>query len=316
MPKFNDRIDALLNRLEAADTDEEIRAIGKALLKEDPQSPYGKLAVWETLEFDESLDSLDMLSEALEEIRAVIDSKDESVFIEDDRDSQVYCNILMDLGYSLLSIGELEDALEIAEELVNFDDEGYFPSRELLYRCMLDLDMYDEILETLELDPLESIAGEHARAIALLETGAENDEIRGAVNYAIALAPDVTFFVLGIWEFPDEDDDNSEGLEEAIMNATYLAEPWSKNDRRLTLLVIPVFLLGYLTGRIEDPKEIETLLQTYEYAGILEEVKQSKAKIAEMIRNDDDPERVDAVAMGEVEELLSLMSEGSEDLPF
>lgn len=316
MPKFNDKIDALLNRLDAAETEEEIRAIGKALLKEDPQNPYGKLAVWETLDFEESLDNLDMLSEALEEIRAVIDSKDEPAFIEGDRDSQVYCSLLMNLGYSLLSAGEVENALEIAWELVNFDDEGCFPSRELLYRCMLDLDMYGEILDALESDPLESVAGEHARAIALIETGAENEEIREAINHAVSIAPDVPFFVLGIWEFPNDEEDSGEELEEIILNATYLAEPWSRDDRRLSLLSLPVFLLGYLTERIEDTKEIEALLQTYEYAGILEEVEKSKAKISKMIKSDEDQDIIDAVAMGEVEELLGKMSENGEGLSF
>lgn len=308
----NGKVEALLNRLDAAETDEEIQAIGKALLKEDPRSPYGKLAVWESLGVDESLDSLGMLSEALEDIRAIIGAREIPGFIEDDRDSQVYCTILMNLGFSLLSAGNDEEALEIARELADFDDEGYFPSRELLYRCMLNLDLYGEILKTLEADPLESVVGEHARAIALIETGAGNEDIRDAVNYAISLAPDVAFFVLGIWEFPDEED-TDEDLEEVILNATYLADPWSKDDRRLTELSTPAFLLGYLTERIEDPKEIETLLQTYEYAGILDEVKTAKAKIAQRIKSDEDPYETDAVAMGEVEGLLGLMF-GGEDL--
>lgn len=304
MPKFNDRIEDLLNKLDAAETDEKIQAIGRALLEEDPRSPYGKLAVWETLGYDESLDNLNMLHEALEELRPSIEDRDTPTFIEDDRDSQVYCTVLMNLGYSLLSMGETEEALKVARELANFDDEGYFPSRELLYRCMLDLDLYDEILDTLETDPLESVIGEHARAIALIETGAEQCEIRDAINYAISLDPDVVFFVLGIWEFPAEDEDADEDLEEVILNATYLADPWSRDDRRLSALSMPSFLLGYLTGRIDDEKEIEALTQTYQYAEILDEVSASKARIDRMIKNDEDPEEIDAVAMGEVEALL------------
>lgn len=307
MPKYNDKVEALLNRLDAAETDEEILAIGKALLNEDPGSPYGKLAVWETLDFEESLDSLDMLTEALESVRAIINSNETPTFIEDDRDSQVYCTIMMNLGYSLLSVSRIEEALEIARELANFDDEGYFPSRELLYRCMLDLEMYEAILETLEADPLESVVGEHARAIALIETGAAQDNIRETINYAISLAPDVVFFVLGMWPFPEEDEEIDAELEEVMMNATYLVEPWSKSDERLSALGMPSFMLGYLTERIEDAKEIEALLETYELAGILEEVKSAKAKTAQMIKNDEDPEEIDAVAMGEVGNLLELM---------
>lgn len=307
MPKYNDKVEALLIRLDAAETDEEIQAIGKALLNEDPGSPYGKVAVWETLDFEDSLENLDMLTEALESIRAIIDSNETPTFIEDDRDSQVYCTIMMNLGYSLLSVSRVEEALEIARELANFDDEGYFPSRELLYRCMLDLEMYEAILETLEADPLESVVGEHARAIALIETGASPDDIRETINYAISLAPDVVFFVLGMWPFPEEDEETDAELEEVMMNATYLVEPWSKNDERLSALSMPAFMLGFLTERIEDKGDIEALLETYELAGILDEVKSAKAKTAQMIKNDEDPEEIDAVAMGEVGNLLELM---------
>lgn len=316
MPKLNDSIEALLSKLDAAETDEEIRAVGRALLEEDPKSPYGKLALWETLEYEKAVSNLDMLKDALDEIRAVIESREEPAFIDGDRDSQVYCQILMNLGYSLFSTGAREEALVIAKELANFDDEGYFPSRELLYRCMLDLELYTEILETLEIDPLESVVGEHSRAIALISTNADRTEIRDAINYAISLAPDVPFFILDIWDFPGEEDDVDDELEEVILDATYLADPWSSTDQRLLQLSLPVFMLGYLTERIEDEKEIETLRQTYECAGILDEVDKSKAKIAGMMMKDADPEEIDAVAMGEVEELIDKMTDEGENLPF
>lgn len=316
MPIFNDRIEALLRRLDAAGSDEEMRAAGEELLREDPCSPYGKLAVWESLGADEGLDNLDLLTEALDEIRAVVESRDEPAFIEGDRYSQTYCSILMNLGHSLLSEGQVETALEIAKEMANFDDEGYFPSRELLYRCMLDLDMYDEILAVLEIDPLESVVGEHARAIAMIETGADPDDIRDAVNYAVELSPDVPFFVLGIWDFPEEEDEDAGVPEEIILDATYLAEPWNKTEQLLAQLCIPVFLLGYLTERMEDEKEIETLLRTYEAAGVIEDVARSRSKIAEMIRADRDPEEIDAAAMGEVEELVGKMFSGRDEVPF
>ena len=314
MSKIDERIEELLNRLDAAESDDEILALGRALLASDPKSPYGKLAVWESLGYEESISSLDMLKEALDEIRAVVESREAPAFIEDDRDSQTYCSILMNLGYSLLTAGETEEALDAAKELANFDDEGCYPSRELLYRCLLDLDMYDEILETLETDPVESVVGEHARAIALIETGAGREEISGAINYAVSLSPDVPFLVLGIWEFPEEEDDDLGEYEETVLDATYLCEPWSRSDRRLSLLSIPVFLLGYLTERIDDRKEIEALRQTYEAAGILKDVEESRTKIAKMINRNEDPEEVDACAMGELENLLEKMFDGVQEL--
>lgn len=297
-------IEQLLERLDAAETDEEIREIGEQLLEADPESPYGKLAVWETMEYEDEVENLDMLREAMEKIQAVIEAREAPESIEEDRDSQVYCSIMMNLGYSLLAEGETEEALSVAREFANFDDEGYFPSRTLLYRCMLDLQMYREILETLESDPLESVVGEHARVIAMIETDADAGEIRDAMNYAISLDPDVPFFVLNIWEMPDSEEEIEEGLEDTVNSATYLAEPWCATDKRLAVLSAPTFMLGYLTDRLEDEKEIKVLTEGYEGAGVLEDVEAAKERLAEMEAENKDPEEIDAAALGEAAEIV------------
>ncbi len=301
-------IEELLEKLDAAETDEEIYDIGKEILDADPESPYGKLAVWETMEYDDCIENLDMLREALSVIRIIISEKETPPNIEEDRDAQAYCTIMMNLGYSLLAEKETEEALEIAKEFANFDDEGFYPSRTLLYRCMLDLGMYRGIFETLESDPLESVVGEHARAIALIETEAEPGDIRDAVNYAISLDPDVPFFVLNIWEFPEADEEIEEEMEDTISYATYVAEPWCSSDNRLAALSAPTFLFGYLTDRLTDEKDIKLLMEGYDGAGVLKEVEEAKEKIREMEKHGCDHEEIDAVALGEtgsiVEKLL------------
>jgi hypothetical protein len=301
-------IEQLLERLDTAETDEEISEIGQKILEIDPESPYGKLAVWETMDYEGCVENLDMLRQALSAIRMIISEKDTPPNIEEDRDAQAYCTIMMNLGYSLLAEQETEEALEVAKEFANFDDEGFYPSRTLLYRCMLDLQMYRQIFDTLESDPLESVVGEHARAIALIETEAEPGEIRDAVSYAISLDPEVPFFVLNIWEFPEPEDDLDEDIEDTVNYATYVAEPWCSSDKRLAALSAPTFLFGYLTDRLNDEKEIQVLREGYEGAGVLNEVEEAKAKIREMEQQACDPEEIDAVALGEtgaiVEKLL------------
>ncbi len=301
-------IEELLEKLDEAETDEVICEIGREILEIDPDSPYGKLAVWETMDYEDCIQNLEMLREALSMMRIIISEKETPPEIEDDRDAQAYCTIMMNLGYSLLAEQETEEALEIAREFANFDDEGFYPSRTLLYRCMLDLQMYREIFETLESDPLESVVGEHARAIALIETNAEPEDIRDAINYAISLDPDVPFFVLNIWEFPDAEDDIEEEMEDTVNYATYVAEPWCASDNRLAALSAPTFLFGFLTDRLSDEKDIQTLREGYEGAGVLDEVDEAKKKISDMEKQGCDPEEIDAVALGEtgaiVEKLL------------
>ena len=296
--------DELLDKLDEAQTNEEIREIGEELLTQDPGSPYGKLAVWETMEYEDAVESLDMLREALDGIRAVVDAKDAPSIIDEDRDALVYCTVMMNLGYSLLADGNAEEAYEVAKEFANFDDEGAFPSRTLLYRCMLDLELYGDILDSLEADPLESVVGEHARAIALLETGAEAGEVRDAINYAISLSPDVPFFIINIWDFPEPDEEIEDELEDVVNDATYLAEPWCKSDKRLAAISAPTFLFGYLTNRLSDEKEMKVLREGYEDAGVSERVEAFKKHIEDLEKENKDPDEIDAEALGETADML------------
>ena len=270
----------LLSRLDEAETNEEIAEIGKELIALDPESPYGKLAVWETMEYEEAMENLDMLREALDAIRAVVEAE-----------------------------GRTEEAYEVAKEFANFDDEGAFESRTLLYRCMLDLELYKEIIDTLEADPLESVVGEHARAIALLETGAEHDEVFDAVNYAISLSPDVPFFVVNIWDMPENDDDADEEEMDVLNDAAYLAEPWCATDKRLAALSQQTFLFGYLTNRLTDEKEMKVLRSSYENIGIANRIESVKKHLDDMEKAGRDPEEIDAEALSETANILSELGE-------
>jgi hypothetical protein len=301
-------IEQLLEKLDDAETDEELQEVGEQLLEADPNSPYGKLAVWQAMDYDESLENLDMLREALDSIRAIVEAKEEPANIETDRDAQTYCAVMMNLGYSLLAKGEREETLEIAREFADFDDEEYFPNRTLLYRCMLDLQMYTEILDTLETDMHESVAGEHARVISMIETKADEGLIRDAMNYAFSLAPDVPFYILNIWDMPEKDEDIDEDTEDAVSYATYLAEPWCANDARIAVLSAPTFMFGYLTDRLDDEKEIKTLEEGYEGAGVLDDLKAAKTRLNEMSRVNKDIEEIDSSALGETAQILEKMA--------
>ncbi|MEG1911507.1 MAG: hypothetical protein RR091_03370 [Cloacibacillus sp.] len=302
----------LLDKLDEAQTPEEIKALGQELLALDPNDPHGKLAVWEGMDNDEALDNLDMLREALDVARAVVEAKTEPPSLEDDRDAMAYATILMNLGFSVLAAGETEQAYEFAKELTNFDDEGIYPGRTLLYRCMLDLGLYAEILDTLEADPLESVLGEHARAIALLEQGADKLEVFDAVNYAMSISPDVPFYVLGMWDFPESEDDLDEDEADAISDAMYLYEPWSKTDERLAALSAPTFLFGYITDRIDDKKEMQVLKEGYEEYGVLDKVEAAKKEIEKMEKKGCEIEEIDATAIGFTGDILEELGKAAE----
>lgn len=301
-------IEQLLDKLDQAETSEEIYELGKLILEIDPKSPYGKLAVWEGLPNDEAMECLDMLSDALDAIRAVVEAKAKPPVIENDRDSQVYCTIMANLGYALLAQEKLDEALAIAREFANFDDEALFPSRPLLYRTMLDMGMYNDILMTLEADPAESVVGEHARVISMIETDADAGEVRDALNYAISLDPDVPFFILNIWDFP-EDEEVDEDIVDTLSFAAFLAEPWTVNDQRIAVLSTPVFLFGYLTERLEDEQEIALLKEGYESANLAPDVEEAERRLKEMAEEGRPLEEIDAFALGYAGEIVEKLLE-------
>lgn len=303
----------LLDKLDEAQTTEEIKELGQQLLTLDPNDPQGKLAIWQAMDDEEAIENLDLLSEALDTIRAVVEAKENPGAIDEDRDSEAYASIMMNLGASLVAVGKLEEAYKIAQELANFDDEGIFPGRTLLYRCMLDLGMYEEILQKLEEDPIESILGEHARAIALLELGHDRLEVLDAINYATSLSPDVPFFVLGMWDMLESDEDVDEDDLDAISDARCLIEPWSKSDERLAALGATAFLFGYLTDRIDDKKEMDVLKEGYKENGILEKVEAAKKEIQDMEKKGTDLEEIDATALGLTGDILEELSKQSEN---
>lgn len=306
-----EKLELLYDKLDAADCDHCMAEIAEEILAIDPRNPQGKLALWQSMDYDESMDNIEILEEALDRARAIVQSKDEAPDLENNRDDQTYCAILTNLGYTMLQNGNSERAYELGRELAEYDAEEYFPNRTLLYRAMLDLQMYNDILTTVENDPQDSVVGQHAKVISLIECGADDGVIRDEMIYALSFAPDVPFYILGIWEMPEPGDPDITEEDEYQANcAAYLADPWCANDKRVAILSGPAYVFGYLTGRLDDEKEIRALKQFYEMVGIEDDVEAAKARIEEMRNDGRDWEEVDSNALGEAAQLVEKMALG------
>lgn len=313
------QLEELYDRLDKADTEDELRETAEKILELDRKNACGRLALWKAMEIDEAMDNLELLEEALEDQRTRVQAMDTPPSVSSDRDAQVYGSMLLNLAQSYLSLAWSDDenpdldkeeqALALGRELLQLDKkEEFFPARDLIYRCMLDLQMYNDIFRMLEVEDEPSVMGEHARVIAMIETGADAGEIRDAMLYAMSLAPDVPTLLLGIWEMPEgEDVDEDEEL--TAMYANYLAVPWCANDRRITTLSVPAFLFCYLTERLEDAKEISALEECYESLGIFEEVREAKQRIEALPAEETQLEEIDSYALGEVGQLVEKMAE-------
>ncbi len=317
------QLEELYRSLDEADTEDELKETAEKILELDPKNACGKLALWKALDIDEAMDNIAMLEDALEDQRAHIQAMDTLPSVSSDRDAQVYGAMLLNLAQSYLSLAwqdeenpdldREEQALALGRELLAIDkNEEVFPARDLMYRCMIDLQMYNDIFSMLESEEEPSVMGEHARVISMIETGADAGEIRDAMIYAMSLAPDVPTLLLGIWEMP-EGDDIEEDEELTALYANYLAVPWCANNRRITTLTVPTYLFCYLTERLEDAKEIKALEECYESLGMLDDVCEAKQRIKALQSDETQLEEIDSYALGEAGQLTEKMSAKAEE---
>lgn len=265
--EIDERILALLEEADDAGSVEEVMEIARKILAIDPESPYGKLLLAESLPEEEIPTAISLLEEAREDMKS--EGLPETLSIER-REDFTYGSILMNLGYMRHEQGDPDGALDPALELTEMDPEGFFPGRTILYRCLLELERYNDILDQTERDPLPTAIGKHARAIALYETEGPTEEAQLALWEALLADPDLPFYVLGVWELPEEEE-IEEDEEETIHEAAYLIDPWNDTPERVSWLSRAAYLLGYVTGRLSE-KEALVFQATLEDAGLLEQV--------------------------------------------
>ncbi|MCX7828552.1 MAG: hypothetical protein N2315_05000 [Thermanaerothrix sp.] len=301
---FNgDKIEELLERLYEASDEEEIQRAAKALLKEDPSNPAAKVALWTLKDEEEALRSIGDLREALAETVRRLGGEEPKGLYDERTLVQTYGEALMHLSSASHALGRFDDAEAYARKLMEFDaDEEIFPARLLLYRALLDKKDFSSILETYDQDSLDSPAGAHGRAIALIEKDAPEGEIWEAVLDAFSLSPDLPFVILGLEALPDEDEDEDFQYDQIFHEAAYLEGPWTESDDRLFYLYLPALVIGRLTGRLDED-------ETEELDEMLNHLPKEKS---DLIRNlltyggprPDEPSELDQWAIGKLMEIL------------
>ena len=303
-----DRLQALLEQLtemEQMESREELDGLSqlaKEILSLDPLNPRAKLALWASLEEEEAAKSLHLLEEALDAVRPLVNEGTPGM-PEDDINAETYGASLECLSVFNYNLENYEKALAFAKELVAFDDEGLYEGRIPLYCALLKLEKHTDILSALDADPLETLVGEYARAFAHHGMGEEEDALESLLQ-AISMAPDLPFFILGIWGIPEEDEDIDEEMEDLLHQAMALSEPCLSSPANVAFMCQPVYMLGYLTDRISDPEELELLEKDFEQRDIADQMQEAKDRIFEMIDKEQTQEEIDEEALQAVHAIL------------
>lgn len=128
----------------------------------------------------------------------------------DDELGMLYAAVLQRLGFSYLSEGEDEKALEIAHSIMEFDPEQQTLGRTLYYRLLVDMHEYAAILEEClkEREPFPAML--HSKAIAAFRLSGASMPAYRALWEAFAADPDIPFHILGYYEEPDEEAEEEE----------------------------------------------------------------------------------------------------------
>ena len=252
MAKFNleGDADALLDRAYESEDEAEVEALVERALELEPDNPEALLLRADLTDDDE--ERLSILNGALEAVRTVLKDMDiaPEEFAEDEL-GLVYLALLQRTAFTLFSVGEDEEALHAAEELMRYELEDNGASRNLYYRVLVEKGDWARILSETEQDADHQLGWAYSRLAAAFML-----EPRPAAAQmfwdAVIMSPNVPFYMLGYFPEPEE---GSEAEEEDFNFATLYADVWNLSRELLNWFSRGVILFGLLTGRFEEKQD-------------------------------------------------------------
>ncbi|MDD3707710.1 hypothetical protein RBH88_08360 [Aminobacterium sp. MB27-C1] len=249
------QIEELLEEAYQSEEIEEIARITRQILELDPENPEALMLLADTLEYSE--EKLELLQRALKPMRSMMEEAGllNSEELMDEDEGLIYIGLLQRLGFALLSEAHIEEALGVAEEIISYDPEGLTLGKTLMYRCLVELQRFGEVLERAMKDEEVSPARQHSIAIAtFMLSGADNASYK-ALWDAFKVGPDIPLYILGY--VPEPDLDSIDEQQEEDYNFSILFEDaWTISQELANWLASATILFGMLTGRfLEEDKE-------------------------------------------------------------
>ncbi len=182
------------------------------------------------------------------------------------------------------ALSECEEALKFAEDVEDIDEIKF-----LYYRVLIELKEWKKILALTMKDETHDLSWGYSRLIAAWMTApGKNRSVCAHMFWdALILAPDVPFYMLGYYAEPEEDDDEYDDFDFAMMycDAIGISEELQQWITRGTIL------FGLLTNRF-DEREREYLLDVLDTLGGCEEYERMSGKLLES----DDQSVIEALA--------------------
>ncbi len=296
---FDEIYDEVSAVFEEEDAAARVRMVDE-ILREHPENPFAQYLKWQEMDEEESEENGTLLSGAVEALRPAVTEAVSNGELDEEILS-AYVSMLSDLASLQYFSGEKAPALATAREFMKLDQDGYLIGRLIYYTLLIEEQAYAEAVSAADDDTCETPIAAHARAIALYETEGASAEASDALLEAISMDPDMSFYILGLWELDDEtesDDPDEEAYQEELtMHVSMLSELWSATEERLAFLGVVVFAFGYMTGRMDDTNDIDMIEEGYKNLGCLEEMREARDVLHAMIASGKEQDVVDEEAL-------------------
>lgn len=242
--------DELLDRAYESEDEAEVEALVERALELEPDNPEALLLRADLTDDDE--ERLSILRGALEAVRVVL--KDMEVAPEEFAEDElglVYLALLQRAAFTFFSVGEDEEALHAAEELLRYDLEDNGASRNLYYRILVEKGEWQRILDATEQDVDHQLGWAYSRLAAAFMLGDRPAAARMFWD-AVIMSPNVPFYMLGYFPEPEGE---SEAEEEDFNFATLYADVWNASRDLLNWFSRGVILFGLLSGRFGEEQD-------------------------------------------------------------
>ena len=272
----NDEVKLLLDMASATEDDVEAEKLAREILEIDPSNMEAKLIL-----ADVAISNGDMETNRkyLGQIITECETKYGDVH-KDSPVSDIYVSALERMAFSLSFDDRHEEALSVAQKLLEIDTEEQTAAKDIIYRSLLMLDRYREVLEMICSERTHTPVALHAKAIALYSLDGISSNSYEALIDAIEADPDAPFYALGIWEEPEEPDESEI---DSMLTALYIVEPWSKSDKLIDWLSHMTIVFGFLTERLSD-EFLDYLESSEDGPQIQEKLNEAKATLNKLIK--------------------------------
>ena len=265
----------------AYDTDSTARviAISNQILELDPDNPEALILKADRIKGEEK--KIELLLSALDSLNKPENAnyKDRDLFLLEVNEGLALMYFVRNkfhesFTYASEAMNILNDHEDLRDEI---DGDGYF--RSVYYRVMIELHEWQKILAESMRDEERNTAWAYSRLIAAYMLAPEHGRVYANMFWdMLRISPDMPFYMLGIYEEPDDDADSEEA--EDFNFALMFYDTLDISQEFKNWFTRGVILFGLLTNRF-DESEHDYMIDALDASGGYEEYEKMSRIIVE-----------------------------------